>query len=132
MLRFSTAAYPSAARSFMSRLIMSREAQRVRSASSGLNAADRLRRTLLRHPASAHGMQGSSDDEQVVVECLSSQDPNVPFEEDWTADKGSFSPVKRLLAAKTPSTGIGWKLSFASVPCPRASLLRATRPRPQH
>jgi len=93
MLRISTAASVSAPQSFTRWLITSREAQPVRAAPSGSNATDRAKETLFRHRGSAGRMYWSSDDEQAVVECLSLEDPNVRFGEDWTADKGRERPV---------------------------------------
>jgi hypothetical protein len=46
MLRFSTAAYPLAARSLMNRLIMSREAQFARATAPGSIAKIGLKKTL--------------------------------------------------------------------------------------
>jgi hypothetical protein len=92
MLRISTAASFSAPRSSTRCLITSGEAQRALSAPSVSNATDRAKETLHRHRGSAGRMYWSSDDEQASVECLSLEDPNVHFGEDWTADNGRKLP----------------------------------------
>ena len=88
MLRFSTAAYPPAARSFMSRPIMSCEAQFARATASGSIAKYGLQEALFRRHGSRYAMYWSSDDGHALLERLLSRDPNVRFGEGWTADKG--------------------------------------------
>jgi hypothetical protein len=95
MLRFSTAAYPLAATSFMNRPIMSCAAQFAPATASGPITKDGSNEAIFLRQGSGYAMYRSANGEHAVLEHLVSRDPKARVGEGLTADKGPRSRTGR-------------------------------------